>query len=234
MPAPSISLTPNFQPSNSPISFLLNLSYVTSLYLRYFPYTRSSCSLSKEKLRELIAHVDPNGTRDYSIVGIMGVQSSGKSTLLNKLFKTKFQMMNSRTGRQQTTRGIWLDAARNTPNLVIMDLEGTDSGERGEDRTTFERQTILYGLALCEILIVNMWEHDIGRYTASNYGVLKTVFEVNLQIFKAQGKTMLLFIVRDHIEQTTPAAALETKLRKDIQVGNHLRSIQTTLPFLVK
>jgi hypothetical protein len=43
-----------------------------------------------------------------------------------------------------------------------MDLEGTDSGERGEDRTTFERQTILYGLALCEVLIVNMWEHDIG------------------------------------------------------------------------
>jgi hypothetical protein len=98
-----------------------------------------------------------------------------------------------------------------------MDLEGTDSGERGEDRTTFERQTILYGLALCEVLIVNMWYTDIGRYTASNYGIMKTVFEVNLQLFKAQGKTMLLFIVRDYIAQQTPFSALEAKLRGEMQ-----------------
>lgn len=223
-------------------------------------------SLNQDRLEELITFVDPEHTRDYSIVGIMGCQSTGKSTLLNRLFDTKFQMMNSAQGRSQTTKGIWLDAARNTNNLVVMDLEGTDSGERGEDRTTFERQTLLYGLALCEVLIVNMWEHDIGRYTASNYGVLKTVFEVNMQLFKnqvrevksnikntyftvattinrsqselqyvliylltmyhniilyisqfAQSKTMLLFIVRDHVEEQTPFEALKAKLRREIE-----------------
>ena len=177
----------------------------------------SPSSLSEEKLKELISYVDPDNTRDYSIVGIMGCQSSGKSTLLNQLFRTKFQMMDASIGRQQTTRGIWLDAAHTTHNLVIMDLEGTDSAERGEDRTTFERQTILYAVALCEILIVNLWEHDIGRYTASNFNILKTVFEVNLQLFKEnRNKTMLLFIIRDHIESYSPLKRLEEKLTKDM------------------
>lgn len=92
-----------------------------------------------------------------------------------------------------------------------MDLEGTDSNERGEDRTTFERQTILYGLALAEVLMINMWEHDIGRYTASNYGILKTVMEVNLSLFQSSKptKTMLLFVVRDHIEEDTPFTEIQ-------------------------
>lgn len=42
--------------------------------------------------------------------------------------------MRAEEGRQQTTKGIWVDAA-NIDDLIIMDLEGTDSDERGEDRT---------------------------------------------------------------------------------------------------
>lgn len=52
-----------------------------------------------------------------------------------------------------------------------------------------------------------------GRYTASNIGILKTVFEVNLQLsaksHEAHSKTILMFVVRDHIEQQTPLAAIE-------------------------
>ncbi len=150
----------------------------------------------------------------YAIVGIMGCQSSGKSTLLNLLFGTKFREMDSKQGRSQTTLGVWMDAGTNAHNLVVMDLEGTDSTERGEDRVTFERQTCMFALAMAEVLIVNMWEHDIGRYTASNIGILKTVFEVNLQLFaKANYKTMLLFIIRDHIEEDTPMINLKVTTR---------------------
>lgn len=81
----------------------------------------------------------------------------GKSTLLNLLFGTKFQMMDSSQGRSQTTKGVWMDSGDRKRDLVIMDLEGTDSGERGEDRTTFERQTSLYALAVAEVLLINMW-----------------------------------------------------------------------------
>ncbi len=42
--------------------------------------------------------------------------------------------MDSKTGRSQTTLGVWMDAGTNANNLVVMDLEGTDSTERGEDR----------------------------------------------------------------------------------------------------
>lgn len=120
-------------------------------------------------------------------------------------------MMDQSRGRNQTTRGIWLDCARKVRDVVVMDLEGTDSGERGEDRGSFERQTGLYGLALAEVLMINMWHHDIGRYTASNYGILRTVFEVNLQLFGARTKTTILFVVRDH-EADTPLDALKTKI----------------------
>lgn len=74
----------------------------------------------------------------------------------------------------------------------------------------------LYALALAEVLMVNMWEHDIGRYTASNYGILKTVFEVNLQLFGNPSKTKLFFIIRDHVEADTPAKVLEERLIRDV------------------
>jgi len=38
-------------------------------------------------------------------------------------------------------------------------------------------------LAVTDILIINMWIQDIGRYTASNLGLLSTVFKMNLKLF---------------------------------------------------
>ena len=40
----------------------------------------------------------------YQTVAIMGPQSSGKSTLLNNLFGTKFTEMDAMAGRGQTTQ----------------------------------------------------------------------------------------------------------------------------------
>jgi hypothetical protein len=58
-------------------------------------------------------------------------------TLLNLLFDTGFQVMDSTQGRGQTTKGIWM--ARNPEgSVLIFDIEGTDSRERGEQRMTFE------------------------------------------------------------------------------------------------
>ena len=34
-----------------------------------------------------------------------------------------------------------------------------------------------------QILIVNLWEHQVGLYQGANMGLLKTVFEVNLGLF---------------------------------------------------
>lgn len=70
---------------------------------------------------------------DYKTVAVIGCQSSGKSTLLNLLFDTTFEVMDESKGRQQTTKGIWLNRNLNG-NLLVLDIEGTDSKERGEQR----------------------------------------------------------------------------------------------------
>ncbi|RKP22326.1 RHD3/Sey1 [Syncephalis pseudoplumigaleata] len=67
-----------------------------------------------------------------------------------------------------------------------MDVEGTDGRERGENQD-FERKSALFSLATAEVLIVNLWEHMVGLYNGANMGLLKTVFEVNLQLFQKKG-----------------------------------------------
>ncbi|XP_020596643.1 protein ROOT HAIR DEFECTIVE 3-like isoform X2 [Phalaenopsis equestris] len=151
----------------------------------------------------------------YAVVSIMGPQSSGKSTLLNHLFHTKFREMDAFKGRSQTTKGIWLARCVGIePCTIVMDLEGSDGRERGEDDTAFEKQSALFALAVSDIVLINMWCHDIGREQAANKPLLKTVFQVMMRLFSPR-KTTLLFVIRDKTK--TPLEHLEPILREDIQ-----------------
>lgn len=151
----------------------------------------------------------------YAVVSIMGPQSSGKSTLLNHLFGTNFREMDAFKGRSQTTKGIWMArCAGIEPTTIVMDLEGTDGRERGEDDTAFEKQSALFALAVSDIVLINMWCHDIGREQAANKPLLKTVFQVMMRLFSPR-KTTLMFVIRD--KTRTPLEALEPVLREDIQ-----------------
>lgn len=115
---------------------------------------------------------------------------------MNLLFETNFEVMDTDEGRQQTTKGIWM--AKNHDNkILVFDIEGTDSKERGEQRMTFEQTTSLFALAIADVLLINMWTTDVGRYGASNYGLLKVIFEVNLKLFEQQAAKKLLFVLRD-------------------------------------
>lgn len=121
---------------------------------------------------------------NYHLISVFGSQSTGKSTLLNYLFGTEFNVM-SEVERRQTTKGIWMSKNKRgsmADNILVMDVEGTDGRERGEDQD-FERKSALFALATSEVLIVNVWEHQVGLYQGANMGLLKTVFEVNLQLF---------------------------------------------------
>ncbi|KAJ1904699.1 Dynamin-like GTPase that mediates homotypic ER fusion [Coemansia sp. IMI 209127] len=119
--------------------------------------------------------------------------------------------------RQQTTRGIWADRGVDGMRVLIMDVEGTDGRERGENQD-FERKSALFSLAVSEVLLVNMWEHTVGLYNGANMGLLKTVMEVNLQLFGSnrESKTLLYFVVRDHVSQT-PLENLARTLKQDIE-----------------
>lgn len=128
---------------------------------------------------------------NYHLISVFGSQSTGKSTLLNHLFGTEFGVM-SESERRQTTKGIWMSNNKKgnvegatkqmADNILVMDVEGTDGRERGEDQD-FERKSALFALATSEVLILNMWEQQVGLYNAANLGLLKVVFEVNLELF---------------------------------------------------
>lgn len=168
---------------------------------------------------------------DHRIISVFGSQSTGKSTLLNHLFNTNFDVMDE-GNRLQTTKGIWLALSpavsnlvpkgtkTNQDNIVVLDVEGTDGRERGEDQD-FERKAALFALSTSEVLIVNLWEHQVGLYQGANMGLLKTVFEVNLSLFgKAKlhnndHKVLLLFVIRDHLGVTL-LDSLSTTITQDL------------------
>ncbi|KAF7532978.1 hypothetical protein G7054_g7516 [Neopestalotiopsis clavispora] len=157
---------------------------------------------------------------NYHLISVFGSQSTGKSTLLNNLFGTEFNVM-SESERRQTTKGIWMSKNKKgsmADNILVMDVEGTDGRERGEDQD-FERKSALFALATSEVLIVNIWEHQVGLYQGANMGLLKTVFEVNLQLFlkdkQSTPRSLLFFVIRDHIGNT-PLANLQNTLLADL------------------
>ena len=128
--------------------------------------------------------------------------------------------------RRQTTKGIWMSKNKRSPsgskamadNILVMDVEGTDGRERGEDQD-FERKSALFALATSEVLIVNIWEHQVGLYQGANMGLLKVVFEVNLELFlkdkRSNPRSLLFFVIRDHLG-TTPLANLRNTLAADL------------------
>ncbi|KAG0707121.1 RHD3/Sey1 [Suillus ampliporus] len=142
----------------------------------------------------LTSQIERWGLRDagfnYNIVAVFGSQSTGKS--------------------------IWM-CRGNDMGVMVMDVEGTDGRERGED----QRKSALFSLASSEVLLINLWEHQVGFYQGASMGLLKTVFEVNLGLFGkkaqdgSQGRTLLLFIIRDHIG-VTPLANLQATLTADL------------------
>ncbi|MCJ1265835.1 Dynamin-like GTPase that mediates homotypic ER fusion [Lobaria immixta] len=164
---------------------------------------------------------------NYHLISVFGSQSTGKSTLLNHLFGTEFGVM-SESDRKQTTKGIWMSKNKRdevdgtgkkmADNILVMDVEGTDGRERGEDQD-FERKSALFALATSEVLIVNIWEHQVGLYQGANMGLLKVVFEVNLELFlkdqKSNPRSLLFFVIRDHLG-TTPLANLRNTLIQDL------------------
>nr|PVC53221.1 hypothetical protein MACL_00000216 [Theileria orientalis] len=165
---------------------------------------------------------------NFNVLTILGSQSSGKSHLLNSLFSSKFQTMDSSKGHSQTTKGIWasllLPKERSANAVVVFDSEGTDSRERGEGRLTFEHRSSLFCLALSDVVVVNLWYNSLGNLTSSNYGLLKTVVEANLELVDTNNdqslKTLLFFCVRDWSPNLSPLNVV-----KDYVMNKYMSSI---------
>ena len=125
--------------------------------------------------------------------------------------------MNSTVRRGQTTKGVWI-AAEPQSRILIIDCEGTDSKSRNEhERGKFEHSSSLFSLAMSDILIINMWTSDVGRYTASNYGVLKIVFEMNLKLFQQNTAKKIIIFLRDFDPSRNRKDKIESLILEDIK-----------------
>jgi hypothetical protein len=87
------------------------------------------------------------------VISIIGPQNSGKSTLLNYMFGTLFDVRDGRC-----TRGIYGSFVKsNRPDydyIMLIDTEGLLSGEKADKE--YDRRIVLFCLAVSHIVIVNM------------------------------------------------------------------------------
>lgn len=126
-------------------------------------------------------------------VAIFGTQSSGKSTLLNNVFNTEFPTLDTSITRQRCTKGVWF---HNINDFNVIDTEGFDSLERAPQDKLFEKQVALFCLALSDVLLINMWMNEIGRYEASHSHILKAIIKASERVIASQSRK-IVFIVRD-------------------------------------
>lgn len=132
------------------------------------------------------------------------------------LFGTEFDVLDATRGRNQTTKGMNLSVNVES-QAIIIDIEGTDSIVRGENGAAFEHMSALFALAVSDVLMVNMWTSELGRYKAAAVGLLSTIFEVNLKLFTKEGKKRILFVLRDFNDAQNNLTALKQQISQTMQ-----------------
>lgn len=112
---------------------------------------------------------------------------------MNSAFSTQFPVLNTKEDRRRCTRGVWL---QHIGKYNIIDTEGFDSVERGTSERIFERQIALFCLAVADVIMVNLWMNEIGRYQGGQLHILKAIIHAANHLVQAQAKT-LIFVVKD-------------------------------------
>ncbi|KAJ1692356.1 hypothetical protein LUZ63_009054 [Rhynchospora breviuscula] len=129
-----------------------------------------------------------------TVISIVGPQNTGKSYLLNHLFGTSFRVSEAELCYEQTTVGIWT-ARCISPSMIIMDVEGSDSGDRALEGTSFENKIALFALATSDAMLLNIKVQDFGKYNAGCRPLLNIIFQERAKL--AQRRTKLIVVFRD-------------------------------------
>jgi GTPase SAR1 family protein len=131
--------------------------YIKESYYRYieagFPFEivdGDNFCLQYEFLLDALLNFQ---NKNILVISVIGPQNSGKSTLLNYMFGTLF---NVRDGR--CTRGIYGSLVKSNSTefeyIMIIDTEGLSSGEK-ED-LEYDRRIVLFCLAVSHLVIINI------------------------------------------------------------------------------
>ena len=61
----------------------------------------------------------------------------------------------------------------------------------------------MLSLVVSDVVLINIWMHDIGRYKGAGYQLLTTIFEANLKIFGDASKKTVCYVIRDYDPNTS-------------------------------
>eukprot|EP00736_Rhodelphis_marinus_P007870 Rmarinus@m.15105 len=166
----------------------------------------SSGKINKDAREMLETKVSSD--QEATVVAVIGCQNTGKSTLLNEVFSLDFV-----TGRRvrrkgsESTKGVWVGFPELQSPFVVLDTEGLDGRvtSSGENLTEFAKKMINVLIAVADIILVNIWYSDVGRFSAANYHVLRYLFEEYTKLYGEEEsdlrRTGLVFVVRDSDEE---------------------------------
>ncbi len=155
------------------------------------------------------------GSEAITIVAVLGAQASGKSTLLNETLGTNFEVGSRSTIGTATTKGIAISKAASSKYILALDVEGSDSRERGKGGKAFHGKCASFATAVADVILLNLWYHDVGRLDATGYSLLESVFaEAEKSGHSSPFATALVFVVRD-VEDDADLDALENLLKQD-------------------
>ncbi|KAK1866976.1 hypothetical protein I4F81_009488 [Pyropia yezoensis] len=134
-----------------------------------------------------------------TVVAILGAQGSGKSTLLNALFDTSFAVGDAGAIGEATTAGVAAARAASDDRVLVLDVEGADARSRGPAGRAFASRCAAFAAALADVVLLNLWYHDVGRVEASSYALLKTLFTEVAKNVASGGdfRVAVVFVIRD-------------------------------------
>lgn len=97
------------------------------------------------------------GEQNVYVISVLGIQSSGKSTLLNTMFGLHFEVSAGRC-----TRGVFMQLIKVTDRtlpfnyLLLLDTEGIRASVYEKDRRVFENELATFAIGLGNITILNI------------------------------------------------------------------------------
>ena len=122
-------------------------------------------------LKEAIGH------KKLFVISVLGIQSSGKSTLLNALFGLQFTVSTGRCTRGVFGQLVPVDKRRNLPYeyILVIDTEGLRAPELGQTYLDHDNELATFVVGIGDVTLINIK----GENTAE----MKDVLQITVQAF---------------------------------------------------
>ena len=176
----------------------------------------------KEVLKHLKAKI---GNKTLFIVSVLGIQSSGKSTLLNALFGLQFTVSAGRCTRGVFGQLVPVDKKNNLPYdyILVVDTEGLRAPELGQIHFDHDNELATFVIGIGDVTLINIK----GENTAEMKDVLQITVQAFLRMKLANDK-MELKRKCIFIHQNVGAVNAEEQMMQS------LKKFQETLDMMTK